>query len=105
MKVALRETEESDRLILFEHQREPEGNEMAAFPPRDEQAFATHWERLKADDTAIRRRLASIHRPRIISLRRDPTRVACASQTIQPTIKCDECAATARSSGSVAASS
>jgi RimJ/RimL family protein N-acetyltransferase len=59
VKVALRESEESDRAILFEHQREPEGNEMAAFASRDEQAFAEHWERLKADDTAIQRTIVA----------------------------------------------
>ncbi|HEY2803099.1 MAG TPA: GNAT family N-acetyltransferase [Actinomycetota bacterium] len=59
MKVTLRESEESDRPILFEYQREPEGNEMAAFPPRDEQAFAEHWQRLKADDTAIQRTIVA----------------------------------------------
>jgi RimJ/RimL family protein N-acetyltransferase len=53
--VTLRNPEESDRPILFEQQREPEANEMAAFPPRDEEAFAEHWERLKADGNAINR--------------------------------------------------
>ncbi len=55
MKVTLRETEDSDRPILFEHQRDPVANEMAAFPPRDEQAFAEHWERVKANDDGIQR--------------------------------------------------
>ncbi|MFL5766994.1 MAG: GNAT family N-acetyltransferase [Actinomycetota bacterium] len=55
MNVALRETEESDRPVLFEHQREPEANEMAAFPARDETAFAEHWERVRADPTSITR--------------------------------------------------
>jgi RimJ/RimL family protein N-acetyltransferase len=57
--VSLRETQESDRAILFEQQREPEGNEMAAFPARDAQAFAEHWERLKADDAAIQRTIVA----------------------------------------------
>jgi RimJ/RimL family protein N-acetyltransferase len=55
VNVALRETEESDRPVLFEHQREPEANEMAAFPARDETAFAEHWERVRADPTSITR--------------------------------------------------
>ena len=55
MNVTLRGTEDSDRPILFEHQRDPEANEMAAFPPRDEQAFAEHWERVKANDDGIQR--------------------------------------------------
>jgi RimJ/RimL family protein N-acetyltransferase len=55
VKVALRETEDSDRPILFEHQRDPIANEMAAFPPRDEEAFAEHWERVKVNETGIQR--------------------------------------------------
>jgi RimJ/RimL family protein N-acetyltransferase len=55
VKVTLRETEDSDRPILFEHQRDPVANEMAAFPPRDEQAFAEHWERVKANDAGVQR--------------------------------------------------
>jgi ribosomal protein S18 acetylase RimI-like enzyme len=55
VKVALRETEDSDRPILFEHQRDPIANEMAAFPARDEEAFAEHWERVKVNETGIQR--------------------------------------------------
>jgi RimJ/RimL family protein N-acetyltransferase len=55
VKVTLRETEDSDRPILFEHQRDPVANEMAAFPARDEQAFAEHWERVKTNETGIQR--------------------------------------------------
>jgi RimJ/RimL family protein N-acetyltransferase len=58
VKVTLRETEDSDRPILFEHQRDPEANEMAAFPPRDEEAFAEHWERVKANVDGIQRTIA-----------------------------------------------
>jgi RimJ/RimL family protein N-acetyltransferase len=55
VSVALRETQDSDRPILFEHQRDPEANEMAAFPARDEEAFAEHWERTKHNETGIQR--------------------------------------------------
>jgi RimJ/RimL family protein N-acetyltransferase len=55
VKVALRETEDSDRPILVEHQRDPIANEMAAFPARDEEAFAEHWERVKVNETGIQR--------------------------------------------------
>jgi RimJ/RimL family protein N-acetyltransferase len=54
-QVSLRETEDTDRPVLFEHQRDPIANEMAAFPARDEQAFTEHWERTRANETGIQR--------------------------------------------------
>ena len=59
MNVVLRGREESDRSILFEQQRDPAANEMAAFPARDEKAFAEHWERLKANDSAVSRTIVA----------------------------------------------
>ena len=41
--VTLRDVVEDDLAVFFEHQREPEANEMAAFPARDRDAFMTHW--------------------------------------------------------------
>ena len=41
--MALRDVTEADLPILFEHQREPEANQMAAFPARDYDAFMNHW--------------------------------------------------------------
>lgn len=41
--MALRDVTEDDLPILFEHQREPEANRMAAFPARDRDAFMRHW--------------------------------------------------------------
>ena len=41
--MALRDVEEEDLPILFEYQREPEANRMAAWPARDYDAFMTHW--------------------------------------------------------------
>jgi RimJ/RimL family protein N-acetyltransferase len=41
--MALRDVEESDLPIFFEHQRDPEANRMAAFPAREWDAFVTHW--------------------------------------------------------------
>ena len=41
--VVLRDISDDDLPIFFEHQREPEANHMAAFPPRDRQAFMNHW--------------------------------------------------------------
>jgi RimJ/RimL family protein N-acetyltransferase len=51
MKVALRDVEPADLPVLFEHQRDPAANEMAAFPAREREAFMAHWERILADET------------------------------------------------------
>jgi len=41
-----------DLPTFFEHQMEPEGIEMAAFPPRDRDAFMAHWRtRVLGDDS------------------------------------------------------
>lgn len=52
----LRDLEERDLPVLFEFQRDPEANWMAAFisrDPSDRDAFLQHWRRVIADPTAI----------------------------------------------------
>jgi RimJ/RimL family protein N-acetyltransferase len=49
MVVELREIRESDVPILYPYQNDPEANEMAAFPARDEGAFRDHLQRVLAD--------------------------------------------------------
>lgn len=39
----LRPVLDTDLPFLFDHQRDPEANRMAHFPPRDRDAFFTHW--------------------------------------------------------------
>jgi RimJ/RimL family protein N-acetyltransferase len=39
----LRDVTEDDLPIFFEHQREPDANRLAAWPPRDHSAFMAHW--------------------------------------------------------------
>jgi RimJ/RimL family protein N-acetyltransferase len=51
--IQLRPVTESDLPILFEHQREPEANEMAAFPARDRDAFMAHWTKILGDQTVV----------------------------------------------------
>jgi RimJ/RimL family protein N-acetyltransferase len=41
--VTLRDVTEDDLAILFEQQREPDANRMAAFAARDRDAFWAHW--------------------------------------------------------------
>ena len=49
-KIVLRDVVEADLPILFEHQRDPEAARMAAFPPRDREAFTAHWQKILAND-------------------------------------------------------
>jgi RimJ/RimL family protein N-acetyltransferase len=51
----LRDVLESDLDAFFEHQREPEANEMAIFPARDRDTFYAHWRRILADDSTIQK--------------------------------------------------
>jgi RimJ/RimL family protein N-acetyltransferase len=51
--VILRDAVESDLPVFFEHQREPEANRMAAFPPRDREAFDAHWAKVLRNKSNI----------------------------------------------------
>ena len=55
----LRDVTESDLDVFYEHQHEPEANEMAIFPARDRAAFDAHWQRVRANDSAITRTIVS----------------------------------------------
>ncbi len=50
-KVALRPVIEADLPILFEHQADPISNQMAAFPPREKEAFMAHWSKIMVNKT------------------------------------------------------
>jgi RimJ/RimL family protein N-acetyltransferase len=53
--VALRETTEEDLPALFVQQLDPEATRMAAFPPRDREAFLAHWRKVLADPGCTKR--------------------------------------------------
>ncbi|HEX4822956.1 MAG TPA: GNAT family N-acetyltransferase [Candidatus Polarisedimenticolaceae bacterium] len=53
MNIALRKVEPGDLPTLFEHQQDPVANAMAAFPPRDREAFDAHWARILSDPTLV----------------------------------------------------
>jgi RimJ/RimL family protein N-acetyltransferase len=53
--VSLRDVADSDIEIFYEHQRDPESIEMAAFPARDEEAHSQHWAKIRADETVVHR--------------------------------------------------
>ena len=55
MNLTLRPTTIEDLPILFEHQADPVGAEMAAFASRDWDAFVAHDAKLRDDRAAIRR--------------------------------------------------
>nr|AYC79376.1 GNAT family N-acetyltransferase [uncultured bacterium] len=58
----VREMLESDLPTLFEQQRDPEANYMAAFTsrdPSDRDAFMKHWRRVLADPTLIKKTIVS----------------------------------------------
>jgi RimJ/RimL family protein N-acetyltransferase len=51
--VVLRDVIEEDLPVLFEHQRDPEANRMAAFPARDRDAFMAHWHGILLDGSVL----------------------------------------------------
>lgn len=53
--VILRDVMEEDLAIFFEQQRDPDANQMAAFPPRDRDAFTAHWSKVLADQTVTKK--------------------------------------------------
>ncbi len=50
-QVIIRAVIETDLPIFFEHQNDPEANQMAAFPARDEAAFMAHWHKILRDES------------------------------------------------------
>ena len=55
-EVTLREVTEDDLPVFFLDQLDPEANRMAAFTPRDHEAFMAHWRtRILGDDSVVAR--------------------------------------------------
>jgi RimJ/RimL family protein N-acetyltransferase len=53
MEVRLRAVRTDDLPALFLHQLDEEANRMAAFRPRDRDAFVAHWARILDDPTVL----------------------------------------------------
>jgi RimJ/RimL family protein N-acetyltransferase len=53
--VRLRDVTEGDLPILFEHQLDPDANQMANFPARDREAFTAHWTKILNDATVTKK--------------------------------------------------
>ena len=59
-EIRLRDVQASDLKILFEHQRDPVANEMAAFAARDWDEFQDLWTRkILGDDAVIKKAILS----------------------------------------------
>ncbi len=54
-KVLLRDVVNADLPILFKHQTDPTASQMAAFPPRNKDAFMAHWGKILADDAVVKK--------------------------------------------------
>jgi RimJ/RimL family protein N-acetyltransferase len=57
--VRLRNVEDRDLDVFFDHQADPEAVEMAAFPARDRDQFAAHWAKVRADDANVVRTIVA----------------------------------------------
>ena len=60
--VTLREVQDGDLPILFEHQLDPDANRMAAFTvadPSDHAAFVARWQRIRADESVTIRTIVA----------------------------------------------
>jgi RimJ/RimL family protein N-acetyltransferase len=51
--IQLRDVNESDLPIFFEHQLDPEATELASFPARNRDAFMAHWAKIMANESVI----------------------------------------------------
>ena len=52
-EIRLRDVIEEDLPLFFQHQRDPEAVQMAAFQSRDWEAFITHWTKVLGDPSCI----------------------------------------------------
>lgn len=53
--VLLRDVIQDDLAIFFEHQLDREASEMAAFPPREWEAFMAHWTKILEDEAVLKK--------------------------------------------------
>jgi RimJ/RimL family protein N-acetyltransferase len=55
MGVRLRDVQEDDLLVFYEHQLDPVATRMVAFTSRDETQFAAHWATILADPAVAKK--------------------------------------------------
>lgn len=51
--VYIRDVQDGDIPVFFEHQRDPVATKMARFPSRQRDAFVAHWAKIRADRTCF----------------------------------------------------
>ena len=59
MAVQLRSVEPDDLPVFYEHQLDDQAAEMAAFTPRDRDAFTAHWQRILRDERVAARTIVA----------------------------------------------
>ncbi len=52
-EIVLRDVQDSDLPIFFEHQLDPDAIRMAAVPSRDHDAFMAHWAKILTDERNV----------------------------------------------------
>src|SRR6478752_8650353 len=57
--VELREVEDGDLELLYEHQLDEQAAAMAGFPSRGRKAFVAHWDRIRADPANVTRAIVA----------------------------------------------
>jgi RimJ/RimL family protein N-acetyltransferase len=57
--VRLRDVEDRDLDVFYDHQADPQAVEMAAFPARDKDQFEAHWAKVRADDSLVVRTIVA----------------------------------------------
>ena len=53
--IQLRDVTVDDFPIFYDHQLDPDATRMAAFRPRDENAFMAHWAKILGNETGIKK--------------------------------------------------
>jgi RimJ/RimL family protein N-acetyltransferase len=53
--IRLREVRDVDLPVFYLHQGEPEACRIAGFPAREEEAFTTHWKKIRGDSSNVLR--------------------------------------------------
>ena len=53
--VLLRDVEEADLPVFFEHQLDPEATLMAGFPARNRESFMAHWKKVLGDESVVKK--------------------------------------------------
>ena len=53
-EVRIRDVEDGDLDVFYEHQLDPEATQMAAFPARQRHTFMARWAKIRADETVVK---------------------------------------------------